>query len=218
MRFGPISCPRAREGCSRSKCVAARDRTETRVTCWRICDVLTSFAALGRFDDAVIAVERARQIQPESFVVMLNRGLMAALAGRPDEAIAHFQAALVLEPGRIDAQHMLMQAYWRQGRYAEAQGVMRSIGNVAGVAAMSGNRDTMTLLAPRFAASSVPDSIRKAAELYVRLGRPDDAFEQLERLYRQRDKFLALQLREEPFVSLRGDGRYVRLLAKLGLR
>ena len=47
---------------------------------------------------------------------------------------------------------------------------------------MSGNRDTMTMLAPLFAASDVSDSIRHAAGLYVRLGRPDNAFEQLDRV------------------------------------
>jgi len=175
-------------------------------------------AARGRIDEAVAAVERAREIQPESFVVLLNRGLMAQVAGRPDDAIAHFQAALVMEPGRIDAQVMLMRAYWGQGRYAEAQGIMRSLGNMAGVAAMSGNRDTMALLAPLLAASNVSDSIRHAAALYVRLGRTTDAFEQLDRLYRRRDKHLALGLRQQPFVSLAGDPRYARLLARLGLR
>jgi tetratricopeptide (TPR) repeat protein len=175
-------------------------------------------AAQGRIDEAVAAVERAREIQPESFVVLLNRGLMAEIAGRPDDAIAHFQAALVMEPGRVDAQAMLVRAYWGQGRYAEAQGIMRSLGNMAGVAAMSGNRDTMALLAPLFATSNVSDSIRLSAALYVRLGRTTDAFEQLDRLYRRRDKHLALGLRQQPFVSLAGDPRYARLLARLGLR
>jgi DNA-binding SARP family transcriptional activator/Tfp pilus assembly protein PilF len=175
-------------------------------------------AAQGRIDEAVAAVERAREIQPESFVVLLNRGLMADIAGRPADAIAHFQAALVMEPGRVDAQAMLVRAYWGQSRYAEAQGIMRSLGNMAGVAAMSGNRDTMALLAPLFASSNVSDSIRLAAALYVRLGRTPDAFEQLDRLYRRRDKHLALGLRQQPFVSLAGDPRYARLLARLGLR
>jgi len=38
--------------------------------------------------------------------------------------------------------------------------------------------------------------------LYARLGRLADAFEQLERAYQRRDKFLALRLRLEPFSSL----------------
>jgi|RhiMetStandDraft_4_1073278.scaffolds.fasta_scaffold741427_1 hypothetical protein len=53
--------------------------------------------------------------------------------------------------------------------------------------------------------------------LYARLGRLADAFEQLERAYQRRDKFLALRLRLEPFSSLRGDPRYDRLLRKLNL-
>ena len=96
--------------------------------------------------------------------------------------------------------------------------MMRSIGNVAGVDAMSGDPETMARLAPLFAASNVTDSIRMAAERYVRLGRIAEAFEQLDRLYRRRDKHLAVTLRHQPFVSLRDDPRYVRLLAKMNLR
>jgi hypothetical protein len=64
----------------------------------------------------------------------------------------------------------------------------------------------------------VTDSIRKAAAIYVRLGRSTEAFEQLERLFDRRDKFLALHLRNKPFVSLRDDPRYARLLRRMGLR
>lgn len=76
----------------------------------------------------------------------------------------------------------------------------------------------MARLAPLFAASSIADSIRRAAAMYVRLGKPAEAFEQLERLYERRDKHLALHMRQQPFVALRSDPRYARLLAKLGLR
>ena len=65
---------------------------------------------------------------------------MAELSGRPDEAVARFQEAIVLEPDRVDA--------------------------------------------------------RLVAH----------------------DKFLPLELRREPFASLRDDARYRRLLAKLNLQ
>ena len=175
-------------------------------------------AARERYDEAIAEVEVARELQPESFVVMLNRAMMANMAGQPDEAIQHLQAALQLEPGRLDAQYMLTMTYWASGRYADAQGVMRSIGNIAGVAAMSGAPDTMARLAPLFAASGIPDSIRLAAGMYVRLGKPTEAFEQLERLFERRDKHLAIQMRQQPFVTLRGDPRYAQLMAKLGLQ
>lgn len=175
-------------------------------------------AALGRFEEAMAEVERAREIQPESFVVLLNRGFIAYAAGRPDAAIAHFQAALVLEPGRIDAQHLLATAYWGQERYAEAQAVMRGIGNIAGVVAMSGNRDTMAWLAPLYAGSEASDSISKAAALYARLGRADEAFDQLDRLYERRHRSLGLVLRMQPFLAHREHPRYARLLRMLRLR
>ena len=175
-------------------------------------------ASQGRIDEARADVERAGEIQPESFVVMLNRGMLADIAGHPDEAIARFQDALALDPGRVDAQYMLVRAYWSHGRYSDAQQMMRSNGNIAGVAAMSGNRDTMARLAPLFASSTVLDSIRMAAERYVRLGKNTEAFEQLDRLYRGRDKHLSLTLRRQPFVALSGDPRYARLLGKLRLK
>ena len=175
-------------------------------------------AAQGRVADATAAVERAREIQPESFVVLLNRGLMAELAGRPDEAVARFQEAIVLEPERVDARFMLVHEYWRQKKYPEAQAVMRAMGNGAGAEAMSGDSATMARLVSVFAASSSPDSMRTAATMYARLGNLDKAFQQLERLYVVRDKFLPLEMRHEPFASLREDPRYRRMLAKLNLQ
>ena len=174
-------------------------------------------AAQGRHDEAAAEVERAREIQPESFVVLLNRGLMAQLAGRLDEAIARYQEANELEPRRTDARFMLSRAYWAQGRYPEAQGVMRSIGSVAGVRAMSGNPDTMAAIAPLLAASGHPDSISHAAAIYTRLGRRDEAFALLDRMYEQRNKHLALNLQQQQFVPLRDDPRFLRLLRKLNL-
>ena len=174
-------------------------------------------AAQGRHDEAATEVERAREIQPESFVVLLNRGFMAQLAGRLDEAIARFQEAHELEPRRIDARHMLAHAYWAQGRYDAAQGVMRSIGSNAGVRAMSGNPDTMAVIAPLLASSSHPDSISHAAAIYVRLGRRAEAFEVLERMYERRHKHLAMLLQHQQFAPLRDDPRFLRLRRKLNL-
>jgi thioredoxin-like negative regulator of GroEL len=130
----------------------------------------------------------------------------------------HYQAALDLEPGRVDAREMITRAYWGQGRYAEAQGMMRSMGNLAGVAQMSGNRDTMARLAPVLAASSENHTVMKAAAMYVRLGRRDEAFDLLDQLHRRRYNHLPLTLRQQPFLSLSADPRYGRLLAKLGLK
>jgi len=112
---------------------------------------------------------------------------------------------------------MLSRAYWAQGRYPEAQGVMRSIGSVAGVRAMSGNPDTMAAIAPLLAASGHPDSISHAAAIYTRLGRRDEAFALLDRMYEQRNKHLALNLQQQQFVPLRDDPRFLRLLRKLNL-
>jgi len=142
---------------------------------------------------------------------------MAELSGRPDEAIARFQDAIALEPDRIDARFMLVREYWRQRRYTEAQAVIRAMGNGAGAEAVSGDSITMVRLAPIFAASKVADSIATAAQLYARLGKLNEAFEQIDRLYATHDKFLALELRHEPFASLRDDPRYRRVLAKLNL-
>ena len=175
-------------------------------------------AVQGRIAEAAASVERAREIQPESFVVLLNRGMMAALSGRADEAVARFQEAIVLEPDRVDARYMLVREYWRQKKYPEAQAVMRAMGNGAGAEAMSGDSSAMARLAPLFASSKAADSIRTAAAMYVRLGNLANAFEQLDRLLVARDKFLPLELRFEPFVALRDDARYRRLLAKLNLQ
>ena len=174
-------------------------------------------AAQGHLDEAEKEVEQAGKIQPESFVILLNRGMMAEMGGRWDDAIARYQAALGLEPGRVDAQYMLTRAYWAQERYTQAQEVMRSIGDISQVAAMSGNPDTMARIAPLLASSGQPYSISHAAAMYVRLGRNADAVELLERLYERRHNHLALVVQRHTFVPLRDYPPFNRLLRKLNL-
>ena len=175
-------------------------------------------AAQGLIDSAKAEVEQAHAIEPQSFVVMLNRALVAEMDGQTADAKKHFRSALSLAPGRADAQYMLASVDWAHGDFTEAKSVMMSIGNIAGVTAMSGNPDTMAMLAPKFAASTNLDTIRLAAQRYVRLNNADAAFAQLNRLFEGRDKFLALDLRREPFSSLAPDPRYARLLNRLGLK
>jgi DNA-binding SARP family transcriptional activator/tetratricopeptide (TPR) repeat protein len=174
-------------------------------------------AALGQIGEASDEVERARKIQPESFVVLLNRGHIAALGGHPEEAITLFNYAIGLEPDRIDSRHMLVREYWRQKKYAEAQAALRAMGNSAGAEAMSGDPSAMARFASSYSVSGPADSVRLAAAIYVRLGNLPKAFELLDRLHAARDKFLPTEMRNEPFASLRSDPRYRRLLARMNL-
>jgi tetratricopeptide (TPR) repeat protein len=176
------------------------------------------FVALGRIDDAIAEVEQAHTIQPESFVVLLNRGMMAGLAGQHDEAIKRFNAAIDLEPARIDSRYMLVREYWRQKKYAEAQAAMRVMGDAVGADAMSGDSNTMARFAASYSTSGSADTIRLAAAMYARLGDRDKVFELLDRLYAAHHKFLPTEIRHEPIASLRNDPRYRRLLAKLSLQ
>ena len=86
-------------------------------------------AALG--DDRIAAsalADRAIALNPGSSTVWFLSGVVRVMAGRPDLAIGHIETSIRLDPvsPNLDFQlNFLGQAYFLQGRFAEAVGLLR---------------------------------------------------------------------------------------------
>lgn len=79
----------------------------------------------GRTAEAIAALERARDLDPEDGRTwdLLARAL--AQSGRSDRAVAAYQRALRLEPGRADLYHNLATLHERRGELREAERLYR---------------------------------------------------------------------------------------------
>lgn len=79
-----------------------------------------SLSAMGRHDEAVIEIERAREISPQSPVIATALANVLFLAGRFDDAIEQCHKALDLDPGGVAAHTVLRWAYEKKGMHLEA--------------------------------------------------------------------------------------------------
>ncbi|HZJ01853.1 MAG TPA: BTAD domain-containing putative transcriptional regulator [Gemmatimonadaceae bacterium] len=173
-------------------------------------------AVLGRADVAFASLEKARSIEPESWLVLYNRALVAGTLGMTDEAIRHFEAAAALEPNRKDLRTQLAWNYWTAGRKVEAIALLRSLGDEADAAILSGEKADLETLIHHFETDSSMLTTCQAVLIYSVLGNKDAAFTQIERGLRH-NRFLPMQIRSPLFAWLKDDPRYGQLMSELGL-
>jgi tetratricopeptide (TPR) repeat protein len=79
-----------------------------------------SLAGLGRFDEALVQIERARDIDPLAVMVNANIGYVLYRAGRIDEAVAKLRHAVAMEPTFAMTRYRLGLALEAQRQYDDA--------------------------------------------------------------------------------------------------
>jgi TolB-like protein/DNA-binding winged helix-turn-helix (wHTH) protein/Tfp pilus assembly protein PilF len=77
-----------------------------------------SLALQGRFDEAFVEIERARQLDPLSLIIAADRGAILYFSRQYDRAIEQLRTVLDMEPNFPRA-HILVFAYVQKGMYAE---------------------------------------------------------------------------------------------------
>jgi TolB-like protein/Tfp pilus assembly protein PilF len=77
-----------------------------------------SLALEGRFDEAFVEIERARQLDPLSLIIATDHGAILYFSRQYDRAIEQLRAVLDMEPNFPRAQ-ILVFAYVQKGMYAE---------------------------------------------------------------------------------------------------
>ena len=187
-------------------------------------------APVGRIDEAVVAINRALELEPLSMPIGANLAGMYIYARKYDLALEHALKVNALEPGHATASIWLGRAYVVSGRYQEAVELCEKL-----LSSQPDNQDLLQILGFAQAKAGRPAEtqriIAKFAEmekkqyvvlyriatLYAVLGNKDRAFAEMERSYEARDWDFK-RLKVDPFVdSLREDPRFVDLLRKLNL-
>jgi Tfp pilus assembly protein PilF len=83
---------------------------------------VTARAQVGHWRDTVTVWTHALEIAPDSARAHNNLGVALGLAGRGDEAFAHFDEAARIEPDYADAHYNLANELLKQNRSAQARG------------------------------------------------------------------------------------------------
>lgn len=204
-------------------------------------DILHAYAvylvSLGRFDEAIAYVNRARELDPASMEVKSDLAWFLYIARRYDEAVREARSTLSLltltqgtlppiaQYGRSWAYHVLIYASLKRGDEQTAMDVvkerMRTTGEGAAADRIHSIRELMDwrvrFNTARF--EGQPGVSYGLATVYAAAGRKDEALGYLERECRNGGEgimfnFVAV---EPVFDPLRGDPRFARVVDCIGL-
>jgi Tfp pilus assembly protein PilF len=175
--------------------------------------------ARGQLDEALAQASTAASLDPRSPYMVMTEGLALHRARRFEEAEERYQRAIALDPGFVPVFGSLIQLYIDQSRFDEARAALSRREQLpstrpnpylrARLAAASGN--------PTLAHSLLADLPPMArGQVLITLGDHDRAFAEFDRALTDRTINPA-RLSDPEFDALRGDPRFARLVARVGL-
>ena len=186
----------------------------------------------GRFDEATVEMEKARALDPSSLTINVGRGRLYYFARQYDEAIKHFQNLLAVEPDDSSLQLALYDVYEQAKMYPEAVETFLKFQQRGGMPPAEAEKLREVFRTKGwsgFVLKRLEDAEKRQAlgfrpppssfaNLYIRLGKKEKAFEWLEKSF-ETHEIATLQFKIEPlYDSLRDDPRYAELVRKVGLQ
>jgi TolB-like protein/DNA-binding winged helix-turn-helix (wHTH) protein/Flp pilus assembly protein TadD len=184
----------------------------------------------GRAEDSIAASNRARELDPFSLSISVQRGFLLENARRYDEAIAQLRSVVEMDPNHYQAYWTLGHTYAAKGQFEDAikaaekavdlservPGALGILGLAYGLAGRKAdaNKVLNELLKLNETRYVTPAAL---VNVYIGLGDKEKAFEWLERAYQERSNYLGY-LKVFPIVDpLRSDPRFADLIRRIGL-
>jgi len=184
--------------------------------------------ALGRYSDAVAAIEHARVLDPLDLTIMWDAGWIYYMGRQYDKAIEQFLKAIELEPNFAAGRAALALAYAGKGQLTQALAEAQKgrqltdsplvLGSLSGVYAVSGNKgeaekqvkELIELSQKRYVCAY------ELATAHVALGKYEEAFQWLEKAYRDRASCMPYLRMDPRFDPLHADPRFQDLVRRVG--
>jgi TolB-like protein/DNA-binding winged helix-turn-helix (wHTH) protein/Flp pilus assembly protein TadD len=185
-----------------------------------------SLALQGRFDEAFVEIERARQLDPLSLIIGSDYAVILYFSRQYDRAIEQFRSVLDREPSFPRA-HMVAYAYAEKGMFAEA------LADIENWHRLSGDPQSMLLAYVSGRAGQQAKAMHALRNLqrlsqheksyaysiavaYIGIGDNEKAIKWLQESYAEHT--INTGLRVDPiFDPLRSDLRFQELLRGMGL-
>src|SRR6204780_2322500 len=183
---------------------------------------------LGRFDEAIVEMRKAENLDPLSLIINADLAEILVLAHSYDESIRQSRKTIEMDPSFALANNQFAQAYLQKQMYAEAVAELKTavqlsggspafIANLARGYVASGKRNEAVKLLGDLKKRSNPgySNASEIAVIYVSLGDTDHAMNWLEKGYDER--FNPGVLLRPGFDPLRSDPRFQNLVRRIGL-
>src|SRR5215831_1798921 len=190
----------------------------------------TLLEAQGRTDEAIVEVNKARELDPLSLLISRNQGRAYYYARRYDRAVQIWQETAEMDRTFPAVNNWLTWVYEAEGKYPEAIDTHLKQEALSGV-----NADSLQSLRQAYDSGgwkaywqrelqlhqdqlSDPLGDRyEMVQVYRRLGRNDEAFKWLNKLCDDRSVFM-IWLKVDPTLDgLRSDPRFAQLMKRVGL-
>ena len=185
-------------------------------------------APMGRFEEAVAELKRARELDPLSVTVNVTFGWIYYLARQPEKIIEEARKALEIEEGFWMAHWDMALGYEQMGQYAEAITELKKAETLddsswisavlARVYAQSGKTDEARRILDELAEKSKRQWVAPylTATAYISLNEHDQAFHWLQKAFAEYDEWLVCLGNDPAIDTFRSDERYTNLLDLVG--
>jgi eukaryotic-like serine/threonine-protein kinase len=159
-------------------------------------DLVTTFLRAGRYDEALRAVTRVLEVEPDLALAHATLGWIHLLTGKPEQGIGELERAVALLPESTLFLAQLGQALGQVGRTEQARTILRRLEETS----------RQRYVSPYH-----------MAYVYTGLGEQDQALDWLERACEQRSGGVFGVKGSFLFASLRSQPRFQALLRKMNL-
>lgn len=187
-------------------------------------------AGMGRFDEALTAIRRAKEIDPLAPVINAGEVWILYHARRYDEAIEQGTKLKEMSPEFAEVHEYLKRCYDQKGMYRDAIAARQMRRKLVGLdatetdaikrAAKAENHETYwrnRLEQEIVDSQREPPSVFDMVEIYSQLGEKEKAFEWLEKAFEERT-YTMMYLKVAPNLDpLRSDPRFADLLRRTDL-
>ena len=184
---------------------------------------------LGRYDEAVLMIKRAKELDPLSSVINSNLSTIYLIQKNYDASIENSLKLIELDSNWAPAYQFLGLSYLKQGREREAIANLEKaveiskrdsnyLSGLGYVYAVTGKRaEAIAIvkeLEERYARKESRE--KNVATVYAGLGEKDKTFEWLEKSFPVKADLAGITY-ELPYESLRDDPRYKDMVKRMGL-
>jgi tetratricopeptide (TPR) repeat protein len=179
-------------------------------------------AAMGRTQEAIPEMRRARDLDPLSLMMNTDLGWVLYSAGKYDEAVEQLKNTLEIGPDFKAAHWTLGNVYMAKAMYSEAVAEFERQNDRAllgcALAGCGRRAAAVEILRELTRASGPPATPRLSiALLYCWLGDRQSAIEWLQRAIEAREQRVVYLKFDHVADALRSDPRFVSLLQRIGL-
>jgi TolB-like protein len=197
-------------------------------------EVLTYYSgylmAMGRLDEALAMAKRREEIDPLSLINSTIIGRRLYIGRQYDQAIEQLQRVIGTDANFAQAHLYLGLAYEQKGMFEESIAEFQKGSSLSGgdprmaaalghACAVSGKKARAQSVIAELKQQSSQRYVApfEIAVVYVGLGEKEQAFEWLEKAYRDHSPWLIWLNVDPRFDRLHGDPRYTDLLRRMGL-